>query len=130
MTTEEQKQADERERQRQAEERNRAGMQGAANGARAVADAVNRVADAAVSEIRKGRSGPVYDFITTGHGTSFRLRGDGFTAGGSVLIGGRPATILAWGDENIEGTVPDGVSEGEVEVIIDDKTKKRGFYKA
>lgn len=103
----------------------------AETGANAVADAVKRVADAAVNEIKKVPTAKVPDVVVEGvAGGSFTIRGTGFGTSGKVTFAGVPAKTNGWGDTRIEGVVPANVTEGEVVVHVDDKTQRKGFFKA
>ncbi len=97
--------------------------------AQSVADAVKRVADAAVAEVQKAPVArePV-DFAATGKpGGTFTIRGDGFSSGGVVTFNGVAAETTAWGGQYIAGRMPAGAKDGdEVRVIIDAKTSQRG----
>ena len=101
----------------------------ASSAAQAVADAVSKVAQAAVDAVRSAPvgGGPVGQFHVSGApGSFFTIRGDGFSGGGGVTFGGIGAEITAWGDERIEGKVPDGAKVGdEVVVTCGDPDKKQ-----
>lgn len=108
-----------------------AGEKAAAEGAAtSVAEAVKRVADAAVAAVQKVEPAAKTDFRFTGRqGGAFTITGDGFGAGGTVKVNGVQAKVTAWGDEHIEGTLANAVSgNANVEVIIDDKTIQRGTF--
>jgi hypothetical protein len=118
------------EQARQAE-RDRQAQSQAVAGAQAVADAVKKVADDAVAGAKAARaSGPEGDFVVTGvPGGRFTIRGKGFTASGSVLMGGNALKTLEWGNEYIRGELPANAKSGEVVVQIDEKTQQRGYLK-
>ena len=101
----------------------------AASAAEAVRDAVNKVANEAVNAVRGAAAGvgPQGQFQVSGApGSFFTIRGDGFSGGGGVTFGGIGAEITAWGDERIEGKVPDGAKVGdEVVVTCGDPDKKQ-----
>ena len=102
----------------------------AATGAQAVADAVKRVADAAVNEVSKIAPDKEYDFrIVASPGGKFRIDGHGFSTGGSVLFGKTAAKTTGWGATKIEGIVPEGAKTGEVVVWVDEQTQFRGYLK-
>lgn len=95
-------------------------------GAKSVAEAVKKVADAAVAAVAKTSTGPTYDFdVAVTPGGKFQIDGAGFGIGGTVIIGGHQAETHGWSAQRIEGKAPGGIS-GEVEVVvnIDDKTKQ------
>jgi len=99
-------------------------------GADAVADAVKRVADAAVDAVKKLPGDPIPEVVVEASaGGSFVIRGKGFSTNGTVTFAGVQAKTNGWGDTRIEGTVPAGVTEGEVVVQVDDKTQRKGTFK-
>lgn len=100
-------------------------------GAQAVADAVKRVADAAVHAVQATSPVPVGDFIFTGTvGGRFTIRGEGFGPSGTVKIGGHQAKTHGWSTREIFGWVPEGANPGApVEVIVDDKNIRRGTWR-
>lgn len=103
----------------------------ATTGAQAVADAVKRVADAAVAEASKSSVKAPGDFIFTGTlGGRFDIHGSGFGANGTVKVGGVQVHTVGWSANHIEGRLPSGVSSGEVVVQIDENTSQRGYFKA
>lgn len=115
-----------------AAEKNQTERSAALTGAQAVADAVSRVANAAVAEVSKSEVvGEGLDFVITAGkaGGTFHIRGDGFTGGGSVLIDGKAQQTFEWGDEYIRGKLDDNVKSGEVIVWIDKSTQQRGYLK-
>jgi hypothetical protein len=103
----------------------------ATSGAQAVADAVKKVADDAVAAAKGARaSGPEGDFVISGTpGGRFTIRGDGFTASGTVLLAGKQLETHEWGDELIVGKLPSDAKSGEVTVWIDQDTQKKGYLK-
>ena len=102
----------------------------AAVGAQTVAEAVKRVADAAVAAVQQIPAEHVYDFKIVGTpGNKFRIDGHGFSTGGSVLFGGVAAKTTGWGSTKIEGAIPPGAKTGEVVVWVDEKTQFRGYLK-
>ncbi len=102
----------------------------AVTGAQAVADAVQRVADAAVAEVQKTPSVEPQEVIVLGAGNKFELQGEGFSHNGTVTVNGMQAETTGWGSTRIYGKFPAGApSEGEIVVHIDDKTSKRGTFK-
>ena len=105
-------------------------MADATVGAAAVAEAVKRVADAAVAEVNKVAPEKEYDFrIVGGPGGKFRIDGAGFSTGGSVLFGGVAAKTTSWGSTKIEGAIPPGAKTGEVIVWVDPQTQFKGYLK-
>lgn len=105
----------------------------AVTGAQSVADAVKRVADAAVAEVHKvGPTKSYGDFpLVTGRpGGRFVIRGSGFGPGGSVHVGKSQANILSWSTQEIVGTLPTDAKDGEIVVHVDDTVKRRGQFKA
>lgn len=106
----------------------------AAVGASAVADAVKKVADAAVAEVAKVKSVEIPEILVEGSaGARFVIRpsraGIKLGTNGKVTFNGVTAKTDGWGATRIEGVLPDGVSAGEVVVHIDDKTQRRGFFR-
>ena len=104
----------------------------AVDAATSVADAVKRVADAAVSAVQKTEAAPAQDFTVAGNDRGgFTIRGKGFSSSGVVKINGHQATTIEWGDALIVGRMPDGVKAGTVtvEVAVDQNTVQRGTFK-
>jgi hypothetical protein len=108
----------------------------ALSGAESVADAVRRVADAAVAEVQKSNLGVLPDVIVSGTpGGSFELRAGpniSFGASGTVTFGKQQAVTTEWSTSRIVGTVPANVGDNEVTdvtVHVDDKTKHVGQFK-
>lgn len=101
-------------------------------GAQAVADAVRKVADAAVSAVHATElraSGPS-DFVFVGSpGGKFRINGRNLGTGGVVRLNGVQLNTVGWGATNIEGTLPGGAQPGQVTVEIDSQTTQTGQYK-
>jgi hypothetical protein len=114
----------------QAEEKTRVETAAGVSGAQAVADAVKRVADAAVAEAAKVTPTQVGDFHITGHpGGKFEVQGKGFSSSGSVFVNGRRQQTTEWGDTYIRGTLDAGVTSGEATIPIDEKKTLRGYLK-
>lgn len=103
----------------------------AVTGARTMADAITKFADAAVAELQKAGAGLPGDFTVTGvGGGAFTIVGDGFSSGGTVKFGVTQAQTFEWGPRFIRGAVPAGaVAPLEVTVSIDEKTVKRGYWR-
>lgn len=103
----------------------------AATGAQSVAEAVKRVADAAVAEVQRTAPVRAGDFLIAGSaGSRFEIRGAGFSTGGTVTVNGRLVHTTGWGATRIEGVLPDGVKPGdEVVVIVDADTQQRGYLR-
>lgn len=102
----------------------------AVTGAQAVADAVQRVADAAVAEVQKAPPPEKADLTMVGSaGGRFVIEGDGFGTNGTVTVAGRQVSTFGWGSRRIEGNLPADVQDGEVVVNIDDKTTVTGQFK-
>jgi membrane protein involved in colicin uptake len=104
----------------------------ATEGATSVAEAVKRVADAAVAEVQKSAIVPAQDFLFAGSvGGRFTVRGKGFSTNGTVKVNGHQAVTTEWGDAFIDGRVPDAVKAGTVtvEVAVDRDTVKKGVFK-
>lgn len=102
---------------------------GALNGAQSVADAVKRIADAAVAEISKTTVAAPPELTFSGTpGGRFRIDGSGFGTNGTVKVGGVQLNSISWSTTRIEGTMPANVSTGDVVVQIDDKTARRGRF--
>lgn len=100
----------------------------AATGAAAVAEAVKRVADAAVAEVQKVAPEGAYDFrIVSSPGGKFRIDGAGFSTGGSVLFGKTAAHTTGWGSTKIEGDVPPDAKTGDVTIWVDPETQFHGW---
>lgn len=88
-------------------------------GAASVAEAVKRVADAAVKEIQNVKPEKAQDFSFTGSlNGRFTIRGKGFSTNGNVKFNGLQAQTNEWGDNFIAGKVPDGVKAGQVRVDV------------
>lgn len=116
------------------QERENVERQAATTGAEAVADAVKKVADAAVAQARGANVGEsVGDFIITGTpGGRFEMRsktGPIFSSAGTVHINGKPQVTHEWGADYIRGRLDPDVKSGEVVVQIDEKTKRVGYLK-
>ena len=129
-----QKAADKKEAEKKAADAEKASVSQAAaiEAAQSVADAVKRVADAAVAEVQKTAPVAQQDFSFTGSpGGKFTIRGTGFSGGGTLTINGVQALTNEWGNEYIAGKMPEGVKAGQVavEVIIDSTTRQRGSFK-
>ena len=112
------------------EERSVAAKEAAVVGAEAVRDAVLKVANDAV-EAAKSSAGPIIpEVLVTGTpGGKFEIRGNGFSSGGSVLIGGVAQQTYEWGSQYIRGKLDANVKSGEVVIQIDKETRKVGFLK-
>ena len=130
-TAEDQKKADEQKRLAERQEQDRRDQTSAASGAQAVADAVKRVADAAVAETQRSRTAALAgDFSVSGSpGGRFTIRGNGFTGGGTVSLNGAQLVTDEWGDELVRGKLPADAKSGEVVVKIDESTEKRAYLK-
>lgn len=117
-----------------ANERNAVHRAASTEAATSVADAVRRVADAAVAEVQRTAPASNQDLDFTFSGSpngGFVITGPGnFSSSGSVQINGVHADTIAWSTSRIEGRMPAGVTSGEVLVIIDADTVRRGYYKA
>jgi hypothetical protein len=101
----------------------------AVTGAQGVADAVKKVADAAVTAARQV-SVPLPELRIAGvAGGKFQIRGSGFGASGTVTFGGVQVKTIGWSSTEISGLLPADVKSGEVVVHVDDKTSKRGQFK-
>lgn len=102
----------------------------ATEAATSVAEAVKRVADAAVAEVNKVKPVESGDFVFSGSpGGRFRIDGSGFGTNGTLTVGGVQVHATGWGSTHIEGTLPADVKSGEVVVHIDDKTTKRAHVR-
>lgn len=117
---------------KQAADKAAAEKAGAVGAATSVADAVKRVADAAVAEVKKTDApshGPSFTFVGNEQGR-FTIQGKGFGANGTVRINGQQARTVEWGDWRIIGRVPDNVKGGQVtvEVVVDEQTKQTGAF--
>ena len=116
-----------------AAEKTEAAKKASTEGAASVAEAVKRVADAAVAEVQKAQVVSEHqDFSFTGTvGGRFTIRGKGFSTNGAVSFGGVGAATTGWGDDFITGRVPDGIKPGliTIEVIVDPQTKQKGTFR-
>lgn len=98
--------------------------------AQSVADAVKKVADAAVAEISKTKTAPQGDFQVTGVvGGKFHIYGNGFRASGSVLLNGVSIPTVGWSNEHIEGRLPADAKSGPITVWIDKETQQHSYLK-
>lgn len=98
-------------------------------GAKAVAAAVSKVADAAVAEVQKtpATSGPGPDLTARGTiGGRFVLVGTGFGASGTVLLNGVQLETLSWSTTQIEGKLPVDAKSGAVVVQLAE-SKRTGY---
>lgn len=113
-----------------AEDKAKAQHAGANEAAQSVAEAVKKVADAAVAAVQKSKVvGRQSDFTFSGTpGGRFRIDGAGFSTGGTLTVGGRPVATTGWGSTHIEGTLPADVPAGEVVVQVDEKTRQTGHF--
>lgn len=104
--------------------------QGATEAATAVADAVKRVADAAVAEVSKVKTVAGGDFVVSGHAGG-RIIIDGpaasFGTNGTVKLNGVQIRTREWGAQHIVGELPADAVSGEVVVHVDEKTQKRAY---
>ena len=103
----------------------------ATSGATSVAEAVKRVADAAVAAVQKVEPVTEQPFLFVGAANGrFTIRGSGFSAGGVVRINGQQAETLEWGNTLIVGRVPGAVRAGKVtvEVAVDRQTVQKGTF--
>lgn len=101
-------------------------------GAQSVAEAVKRVADAAVAAAQRVQPTDTdldFDFSGTPGGT-FTIDGYNLSSGGVVRISGVQAHTREWSTSRIVGDMPANVYPGIVEVVIDENTIRRGRYKA
>lgn len=115
-----------------AEDKARSENSAAVAGAQAVADAVAKVANAAVAEVQKTKAatGQDLDFDISGSpGGRFTIRGVGFRASGTVLIGGKQVETTGWSNETIYGKLPADAKAGEVTVWVDEKTQLKGYLR-
>jgi hypothetical protein len=102
----------------------------ARSGAQAVADAVTKVAQAAVEAAKGAQPRDAgLDFDASGSaGGQFTLDGEGFGASGTVLLSGTQQLFTReWSTTHIAGDLPADAKSGPVAVHVDDKTVKRGF---
>ena len=106
----------------------------AREGAQSVADAVKRVADAAVAEVSKVKveeEGSDFTFAGT-PGGRFVITAPGygrFSTNGTVKLNGQQLHAFAWSSGRIQGNLPADAKPGDVEVAVDDKTKFTGKFK-
>lgn len=102
----------------------------AVTGARAVAAAVSKVADAAVAEVSKTPSAALPDIFVSGSaGGGFEVRGTGLGSSGVVTLNGQQVRTTEWSTLKIAGILPAEAKSGELVVHIDDKTTKSGQLK-
>jgi hypothetical protein len=96
-------------------------------GAESVAQAVKKVADAAVQAVQAPLSVLEGDFVATGSpGGSLEivaLHGNKLGSSGTVTVSGKQAETTEWSVDRIFGKMPPEVTEGEVVVHVDEKTK-------
>ena len=115
-----------------ASDKARATHVGAQEGATSVAEAVKRVADAAVAEIQKVNSGEKPELSAVGSAggkvTVERLITEAsFGTSGTLKIGGHQIHTRDWSTQRIVGDLPANVASGaEVIVQVDDKVSRRG----
>jgi len=98
--------------------------------AQSVAQAVQKVADAAVAEIRKTPApGKAYDFVVVGTpGGRFEARSaNRFSSSGTILLGGHALQTNEWGASFIAGTLPPDAKAGDAIVDIGDG-RVCGYY--
>lgn len=104
-------------------------------GARSVADAVKRLADAAVAEVEKesAKGGPKQELAASGTvGGRFRIRDlvggtvGSFGPSGTVTLNGKQLDTDGWSTMEITGKLPADAKSGEVVVIVDAQTQRRG----
>jgi len=105
---------------------------GAVEGATSVAEAVRRVADAAVAAVQKAPvTGASSDFHVTGTpGGSIQLDASStgaFGASGTVKLNGAQIHTREWSSQRIVGDLPAGSTSGMVEVALDADTIRRGY---
>lgn len=115
-----------------ANEKATADVKAAASGAQAVADAVRRVADAAVAEVSKTKASgqQASDFHSSGSaGGKFLLEGPVgvFGASGTVRLNGAQLHTREWSSQRIVGDLPAGTRSGEVTVHVDSETTRRSY---
>jgi hypothetical protein len=92
--------------------------------------AVTQTAQAAPAKPKKPAApvSPII-FVTGSAGGRFVIRGEGFGQVGSVKFNGKLVATRFWSSTRIEGALPEGTKPGEVEVIIQGKTARRGQFK-
>ena len=105
----------------------------AVEAARSVAEAVTRVADAAVAEVSKTKvEEDDSDFVFVGTpGGHFHISGPWgkFSTNGTVLLNGQQLHAYAWSSGRIDGNLPADAKAGDVVVVVDDKTRFKGKFK-
>lgn len=105
----------------------------AVEGARSVADAVTKLANAAVIEVQKGNRTPAPEIVATGTpGGRFKIRSvragtTAFGASGSVLLNGKAVETTGWSSMQIEGKLPSDAKSGEIVVWVDPETQHKGY---
>jgi len=99
--------------------------------ASSVAEAVKRVADAAVAEVQKNPSKVEGgDFTFSGSpGGRFTIRGNNLGSSGTVKLGNRQLNTREWGTFFIHGDLPSDAKPGEVTVALDSDTIRRGIFR-
>lgn len=102
----------------------------AVEGAQSVAQAVQRVADAAVAEVQKVKPQDHGDFTFSGTpGARFQIIGNGFGPSGTVRVNGVQVETLFWNTQRITGNLPaDAKSSGSVEVHVAVDKVLRGTF--
>lgn len=106
---------------------------GSVSGAESVADAVKRVADAAVAEVQKTSAALLEtDFRVSGTANgNFEIVSHGKNLGssGTVQFNGVDAKTTEWSTTRIKGTVPAGMHDADVVVHVDDQTNYSARFK-
>lgn len=109
-------------------EKARVAHTGAQEGAQSVAEAVKRVADAAVAEVQKVKAGPPADLYASGTaGGRVNIVGTYFGPSGTVKLNGVQVNTREWSTTRIVGDLPADAKSGPLEVHVDDKTVKTGY---
>jgi hypothetical protein len=106
---------------------------GATEGARTVAEAVDKVAKAAVAELAKDRRTPDEIVFAGSPGGTFEITDalSRFGSGGTVKINGVQALTNGWGASRIEGLMPEGAADkGKVEILVSTETTLTCDYPA
>ncbi len=102
----------------------------AVEGARTVAEAVSKLADAAVEEVQKVKAVEKGEFVASGvPGGKFKIvstSGKIFSSSGTVLLNGKQLFTKHWNVEEIIGNLPEDAKAGEIVVWIDPETQRKG----
>lgn len=109
---------------RRAQQENAAQLEGA----RSVVDAIKSVADDALAQAARVKSGPKPELTAAGTvGGKITVIGEGFGPSGTLFLNGAVVKTNGWSTRRIEGTLPADARSGEVVVWVDPDTQRRGY---